>query len=177
MGAVGAAKGVVDIDIAQLCQLGGHLRVVLGLALVEARVLQHQHLTRLERRRRRFRRRPGRLPDKLDRRADQRRQVVGSDLHAVLGVGAILRAPKMAHQDQRGAVVEQILDRRQRGADAGVVGDGAGGLVLRDVEVDAHEGFLALPVYVLDRFLIHGTCPFMCPKKNVAHSVSPRATF
>ena len=42
--------------------------------------------------------------------------------------------------------VEQLLDRRQGGADAAVVGDGAGLLVERHVEIDADQDALAVQV-------------------------------
>ena len=54
VGAVGAAEGVIDVDVAQPGQFLRPCRVVLGLALVEAGVLQHQHLAGLERRGGRF---------------------------------------------------------------------------------------------------------------------------
>ena len=144
VGAMGAAEGVHDVDVAQFGQLLGHAGVVLGLALVEAGVFQHQHLTGLERLGGRLCLGTGGHAHKFHRRADERGQMVGGHLHAVFGVRAILGATQMAHEDHGCAVVEQILDGGQRRADARVVGDGARGLVLRHVEIDADQGFLAL---------------------------------
>jgi hypothetical protein len=56
-----------------------------------------------------------------------------------------------------GAVLLQVADRRQRGADAAVVGDAAVA-VERHVEVDAHQRALAGNVDVADG-LLHGGPP------------------
>ena len=48
MGTMGTAKGVVDVDIAQLCQCGSHGRVILFFALVKTGIFEHQHLTGLQ---------------------------------------------------------------------------------------------------------------------------------
>ena len=154
---MGAAKGVHHVDVAQLGELLRHALVVLGLALVKAGVFQHQDLAGLERLGGGFGLGAGGGAHEVDLDARQQGgQVVGRHLHAVLGVRAILGAAEVAHQHDGGAVVEQVLDGGQGGADAGVVGDGAGGLVLRHVEVDADQGALALPVHVLDGLLVHG---------------------
>jgi hypothetical protein len=47
----------------------------------------------------------------------------------------------VGREEQPGATLAQCLDRRQRAADAGVVGDDA--VLQRDVEVHAHEDALA----------------------------------
>ena len=52
VGAVGRAKGVVDVQIGQRGQLRGEGRIVLLLFGVEARVLQQEHVARLGRLRR-----------------------------------------------------------------------------------------------------------------------------
>ena len=59
----------------------------------------------------------------------------------------------MAHQDQGGSLVENILDRRKRGLDAFIVGDFAA--FHRDVEVHPHQDALALQVNIFYGFLIH----------------------
>jgi hypothetical protein len=57
----------------------------------------------------------------------------------------------MRAQDGGGAPLCQILERRERGADASVVGDGA--TLQRDVEIDAHQGPLATEFNIAYRFL------------------------
>ena len=47
VGAVGGSEGVVDVELGERRQ-PGQCRVVLGLAGLEAAVLQHQHLARLQ---------------------------------------------------------------------------------------------------------------------------------
>ncbi len=47
-------------------------------------------------------------------------------LQAVFRVHLALGAAQVAHQDDGSALVEQVLNRRQRGAHARVVGDRAG---------------------------------------------------
>ena len=52
--------------------------------------------------------------------------------------------------DDGSAVIQQILNGRQRGADAHITGNGVGRFVLRDVEVDAQQNLLALQLHVAD---------------------------
>ncbi len=57
------------------------------------------------------------------------------ELLHLLAIGAA----EVAHQDDRSALLEDVLDGGEGGGDAGGVGDGAGGLVLRHVEVHPHD--------------------------------------
>src|ERR1700681_1598214 len=50
MGAMSGGEGVVDIDVAKLRQRRGKRRVVLFLALVEARILEEENVAALHRR-------------------------------------------------------------------------------------------------------------------------------
>ncbi len=65
-----------------------------------------------------------------------------------------LGPPEVAHEHDRGAVLEQVGDGREGGADAGVVPDPA--VLDGDVEVDPHEDALALRIEVTDGELVHG---------------------
>ena len=47
MRAMGRAKGIVDIEIAERGKLSGKCRIVLLLFLMEAQIFQQQHLSRL----------------------------------------------------------------------------------------------------------------------------------
>ncbi len=62
--------------------------------------------------------------------------------------------------EQAITAAQEVLDGRQVRPDALVVGDGAGGLVLGDVEVAAEQDLLALDVHVLDCFfvVVHSCC-------------------
>ena len=62
---------------------------------------------------------------------------------------ALRPAEVRADADRRGAALEQQLERRQRRADARVVGDGA--VLERDVQVGADEDDLPRDVGVTDR--------------------------
>ncbi len=131
------AERVVDVGVGEprvgLRQLG----VVLRLPRLEADVLEHQDLARVE---------PGgepllRLPDD----AGRERHVPAGQLGEPVGGGPQrerrvhpLRASEVRREDQRAARVVQAPQGRQRRADARVVGDVAR-LVERDVEVHAHE--------------------------------------
>ena len=52
VGAVGGAEGVVDVDVAELGEAFGQVRVVLRLPRLEAEVLEQQHVAGAEARRR-----------------------------------------------------------------------------------------------------------------------------
>ncbi len=47
----------------------------------------------------------------------------------------------MAHENDGGAVVEQVIDRRQGSLNAGIIGDNA--IAQWHVEVDAHQRLVA----------------------------------
>jgi hypothetical protein len=138
VGAVRRAEGVVDVGVGECGQPSRQVGVVLGLARLEADVLEHDHVP------------VGHVIE------------IGGELHLGLqelaqALGhrpqrqrlvAALGAAEVRRQHQPGAALAQALDRRQRRADARVVGDRA--LVQRDVEVDADEDPLAVDVEVVE---------------------------
>ena len=127
------AEGVVHVQVEAVGELARELRVVARLAGVEARVLEH--------------------PDPLVR---QKLAQPGLDrLHRERGVFALRPAEVRADDDLGGAAFQQELERRQRGADPGVVGDLA--VLERHVQVGAHEHALAGDVGVANgaRVLAH----------------------
>jgi hypothetical protein len=63
-------------------------------------------------------------------------------------------AAQVAHQDQAAAAIEHVLDRRQ-GLDDPVVAGDVAAIVLRHVEIDAHQDLPALDVDISNRFLGH----------------------
>ncbi len=145
--AVGGPEGVVDIEIGEAGEGLRQLRIVLGLARLEAGVLEQQDLPGPETRGKRLdvladdRRGQGDLgPDQftesLGDRSQRERRVT------------ILRPAQMRGEDDRCAALAQQLDRRQGAADPGVVGDAA--IVERDVEVDPDERAPALGRRVAD---------------------------
>ena len=157
VGAMGGTEGVVDVEVSDRGELLGKLRVVLLLLLVEADVLQQQHVSVAHG-----------FDGGLDLRADA---VVGlldllseelGEAHGTRGqpelvLRSVLGASQVGAQDDLGTVVGQVLEGRDGGPDTGVVGDGAS--VQRDVEVGADKHDLALEVSlgeVSDRLLGHG---------------------
>jgi hypothetical protein len=62
----------------------------------------------------------------------------------------------VAHEDDRSAFIEGVLDRGQRGGDALGVCDDAGLLILGNIEVDAHEDAFAVYGNVFDGFFHSG---------------------
>ena len=93
-----------------------------------------------------------RLCDGLQRE----RRVVGVRGRAELDA---LRTAEVRHEDERAALLEDVLDRRQRRDDAGVVGDLAGAVLgHRHVEINTHYDALALELDVAESLLVHFLC-------------------
>ena len=176
------AEGVGDVDVGQTGQLFGKLGVVLGLALIEAGVLEQHDLAGLQ---------GGGLgldvgvhhvdvAGQSHRLAQQFAQALGHGLHAeglqgllplLLGEGGGILAllgllldpllevrlglAQVGAGDDGRAVVQQVLDGGQGGPDALVVSDGAAAVLgLGHVEVAPQEDFLAADVDVLDCLLV-----------------------
>jgi hypothetical protein len=171
---VSGAESIVDVDVGEPGQrrpeglhvvragldLGdaavriGHA----GLAFffdMETEILEEDHLARLDLR-----------TGGLDFRAD----AIGKELHrspeqpleggrhrgkTVLRHYLPVGPAEVRHQDHGGALFQSRLDCRQRGLDTLGVGDGAGHLVLRDVEINANQGALAFEGEIFDEQFGH----------------------
>ncbi len=128
--AVRGAERVVDVEVRERAEARRQLGVVLRLARLEADVLEHHdvavgHVVEVRRER--------------DLGAEQAGEVLGDRRERELRL-AVLRPAEVRDEQQPRAALAQLLDRRQRGADAGIVGDRA--VRQRDVEVDADEAAL-----------------------------------
>ena len=136
------AEGIVHVGIAERCELPRELGVVLRLAPLPARVLEHEHAAGVEP----VDAAPDLGPDDVgslvDARVDQLAEPVRGRLQRRLGVAALRPAEMRAEYEPR-ALLEQQLDRRQRGPDARVVRHAS--VLERDIEVDAREHRLAGP--------------------------------
>jgi hypothetical protein len=111
----------------------GHLRVVLGLALVEACVLQHQHFARLERRRGRFRFGAGRCQgENLTGALISVARWSAVTFMLYLGSGPSLGRPKWLIRISAAPWSSRYLIVGSAARMRVVVGNGAGGLVLRE---------------------------------------------
>ena len=136
-----------------------HLAV---LGLVEAGVLEERDLARLE----------GlddlvgghAVGDELDGEAELLRERLGDRLQRERGIALVrrlaeldaLRAAEVAHEDQAAALLEDVLDGRERRHDAGVVRNLARAVLgHRNVEINTHDDALALEVDVAKSLLVH----------------------
>ena len=81
--------------------------------------------------------------DKLHRLAEELLELGGDGAKGELLDDLAVRTAEVGHQHQGGAAFEQELDRRQGRGDTLGIRDGAGLLVLGDVEVDTDEDTLA----------------------------------
>ena len=142
--AVHGAEGVVHVravlprEGGELAREGLPLGVVLGgLARVVAHVLEHEDLPVLQC----IGLGPGVLTHDVGGhdhgRLGELRQPVGGRLDGVLGVHGSLGAAEVGHDDDARSGAGELLEHRQRGPHATVVGHG--GAVQRHVEVRAHE--------------------------------------
>jgi len=126
----------------------------LGLALlldVKAQVLQKDDAARRECGAGGLDLRADAIGEQRHRTAKELLQLDGDGLERVLGHSLAIGPPEVAHEDDRGSLVERVLDRGKRRDDALVIRDRAGGFVLRDVKIDADEGaFTGEPRSVLN---------------------------
>ena len=150
------AERVVHIAIRQRGQLLGEILDVLGLFLAEAGVLEQHHVAVLHRGDGGLRvlADNGIVIREHDRLAQILAQARRHRREGELRLRAVLRLAEMAAQDDLAAVRDQLLDRRQRGHDALVVGDLA--ILHRNIEIAAHKHFLAGDLDVVHRHFCHG---------------------
>ena len=143
VGTMRRAESVVHVEVAQLSQSPGELRIVGFLFRVKAQILQQQGLPALQLLSHLFRLHANAVGRKADvltapqYLVDQNAQSLGHRLQAHLGIRLALRTSKVGGQYEPGAVPQRVLDGGQRLADAGVIHDAA--VVERDVEVNPHE--------------------------------------
>ena len=151
LGTVGGAEGVHHPDVAQRGHLLGEFFVALLLALVAAAVLQHHDFAGLD-----LEAAVDPVLDEADGLAEQLGHALGDRCERILGLEfAFGGAAEVGGDHYRRALFEGVADARQRGADAGVVGDGER-VVLRDVEVGADEDAQPFDVKVGETLESHG---------------------
>jgi hypothetical protein len=141
VGAMGGSERIVDVDVGETGERGRQLRVVLRLTGLEAAVLEHQHLARPQSAGERFDLRPDDRGRRGHRLPQELAETGGHGRHRQVRIGRAIRAAQVGDQDRACPALAQQLDRRQRGADPGVVGDLAAPLAVaqRNVEVHACE--------------------------------------
>ena len=151
---MGNAERIIDREIAARGELLRELGIVLLLFLVVAEVLEEQDFARLQRCLRGIRLSADAVGRPLDIAAEELGEVLDEVLRRELRLTRLGRTADVAGEHERSAVVEQVVERRQRAHHARVVRDVLV-LVERDVVVYADEDLLALDVYIFDGFLIH----------------------
>ena len=151
------AERVVDVDV----RVGGERlrerRVVLLLLHVEAEVLEQQHLAGAEPLDGVLGAGAERVAGDRDGLAQQLAEALADRAEPEAVADLAVGAAEVAGEDHAGALRLEVADRRERRADARVVGDPA--VLERDVEVDADEDALARGVQVPDGELVHGSVP------------------
>jgi hypothetical protein len=122
---------------------------------VEAEILQQNHVAGLGLGAGGLDFRADAVVEELHRLAEQLRERIGDGLEGKFLDALAVRAAEVAHQDDRRTLVERVADGRQRRLNALGVGDGAGGFVLRDVEIHADEGAFALQIEIFNKQFGH----------------------
>ena len=155
--AVHGAESVGDVDLSHGGQLLGERRVVLLLFGMEADVLQQHGLAGLDLGGQLLGVRANDVLGQLHLKAQLLGKALGHGREGILHVELALGTAQMRAEDDGGAMLEQVFDRRKRGVDARFVGDVLV-LVQGHVEVAANQYFLAGNVDVLDRLFVeaHG---------------------
>ncbi len=161
VGAMGAAEGVVDVDVAEGGELLRELGIVGFFFGVEAEVFQQQDLAGFKLAGKFF----GDVADAVGGKGDvglfaevmieQGAEAVDDGAQAVFEIDLAFGAAEVGGEDELGLVAQRVLDGGQGLFDAGVVGDLGAVLGEGDVEVDAHEDVLVGEVEVANRKLCH----------------------
>ena len=170
--AVGGAEGVVDEDVTELGEGGakggdgGRIGFLGGTVLklhfafffdVEAEIFEENDGAGREFSASSFDRGADAVIEESNGAAEKFFEFGSDGLEGKLGDLLAVGTTEVRHEDDRSAFFQSELDRWNRGGDASGVGDGAGDLVLGDVEVDAHEYALAREGEVADGLKIgHG---------------------
>ena len=156
MGAMRNAEGVVDSDVRKRRKLLRGARIVLLLFLVVAQVFEEQNLAGLQAGSCLLRLGAHAVGRPLHILLQKLRQVLHEMLRRELVLLRLRRTADVAREDQGCAVIQEVVERRQRAHHARVVRD-IHLVIERHVVVDAHEDLLALDVDILDRLFVHKT--------------------
>ncbi len=151
---MGRAKSIVDVYVAQPGQAFGQRWVVLRFARLKAGVLQQDHVTRFHRLDGAFNLGTDAIIQLGDGFAEQLTQPVSYRVHTKLWLGLAFGPAQVTHQHHGPALIDQVLNGRQCGTDASIIGHDA--ILEGHVEIDTHQHTLALHIYVANSFLIHG---------------------
>jgi len=168
------AKGIVDVDVGEPGQrsaegldvfrigldlgnraVGAGDRALALFLKVEAQVFEQDDFAGLDRGAGGFDFRPDTIGQKLYRASDQTRERGRHRCKTVCRHDLSVGTTEVGHENDGGTVVQRIFYRRQSCLDPLGVGDGAGGLVLGDVEIDANQRALAFEGKIFDEQFGH----------------------
>ena len=146
---MGRAKGVVDVDLSQGGQFAAEIRVVLGLAGMEAQVFKQQDIAGLESLGHGLDLGTDTVRGELDLASQEFGQAFGHGLQGKFGSRSALGTAQMGTDHQGCAPVQGHLQGREALPDAVVVGDDP--VFQGHVVVDTHENALAADVQFVQK--------------------------
>ena len=130
-------EGVINVEVAEPGHRVGQLGIVLLLAAVEAGILQHRDIARLEQRHHPLGRLALAIVDERHVAAEHVAERMGDEREAHVRVPLAFRTAEMGEDQDDCPPVGELGDGRRRGAQAGIVGHPRA--VHRHVQVLAHE--------------------------------------
>ncbi len=137
---VGGAESIVDIDITKSGQTLCKFRIVCFLFCIEADILKQQYITLIQ---------SGDLSGDFTANnilgkhhgfTQKFRKAFGNGGHGEFRVLLSLGSSEMAHHHHRGALLEQIVDRRKSCLDTGIICYHS--ILQRHIEIYTYQGFL-----------------------------------
>ena len=164
------AEGVVDVEVGEARQRLRERRVVGLLGGVEAQVLEHQQVAGAQLVDGHLDARAERVAGHPHRPAEELAQPLRDRAQAQRVVDLALRPAEVAGEDDRCATLEEVDDRRQAGANAGVVGDPP--VLERHVQVGADEDPASGDVDVADGLGVHRRAAQSRSAMNAARSAT-----
>ncbi len=151
--AMGRAKGVIDINIAEPGQLFGEVGIVLLFFLMEAEIFQQKNITVFQLSGEFVDFRADAVRRERHRLVQQFGQSAGGRLERIPRLRAAFGTAEMAHENEAAAAIQDAFNRRKRLGNAAVIGDPR--TVQRDIKIDPHQNFFAFYVNVGDCFFGH----------------------
>ena len=152
--AMRGTERVVHIDVAKLRELLRKAGIVGLFFRVIAQVFQQQHFARLGQHG--FHCRPDAIRREFHRLAEKLLpELRGHRLHAHLRIRLAFGAAEVRREDHARAVLQRVIDGRQRRANALVAGDFLPAVGQRNIEIHANEDAFPVQIEVFDRQFCH----------------------
>ena len=154
MAAVGYTESIVNSNVSEASQLFCKFGVVLLFSLVITEVFEKQNFASFEVSSSFFSNFAYAVGSPFYIFAEEFGQMGNEVLRGELRLTSFGRTADVASQDNSSAVIEQVVDGRQRANHTGVIGDVLI-FIERNVVVNADKYFFALDVNIFQGFLIH----------------------